>query len=70
MLVDDKNWEMVIARSHDLKGLGGTMGFLQITEIAGRLNSRARKKTMQQVVKTSKELEQACRTIMDNDSQG
>ena len=70
MLVEDKNWEMVIARSHDLKGLGGTMGFLQITEIAGRLNSRARKKDYAKVVKTSKELEQACRTIMDNVSGG
>ena len=70
LLVDDKNWEMVIARSHDLKGLGGTMGFLQITEIAGRLNSRARKKDYEQVVKTSAELEQACRSILDEASKG
>ena len=40
--MDDQDWETLKKVSHDLKGLGSSFGFPEITEIAGRVNGKLR----------------------------
>jgi len=59
-----ENWELVQAKSHDFKGMGGAVGFDRITEIAGRMNTQVINKDYEQVVLTCAELEDLCRDIL------
>jgi len=40
--LNDQDWETLKKVSHDMKGLGGSFGFPEITEIAGRVNGKLR----------------------------
>jgi len=51
------DWNQVQIKSHDLKGIGGTMGYPELTEVAGRLNIQVKNKNYNQVEQTSAELE-------------
>ena len=59
-----ENWDQVQEKSHDLKGIGGAMGFPQITEIARQMNGQVRDKDYEQVTLTFAELEKQCQNIL------
>ncbi|MBT8438860.1 MAG: response regulator, partial [Gammaproteobacteria bacterium] len=59
-----KNWDLVQSKSHDLKGLGGTLGLHEITDVAGRMNLQVKEKNYDQVAMTSTELEQKSRSAL------
>lgn len=40
--MDEQNWESLRSVSHDIKGLGGSFGFPELTEIAGKVNDTLR----------------------------
>ena len=62
--IDSQDWDVVQSKSHDLKGMGGTMGFTEITEVAGKMNNLVKEKDYERVVQTSAELEDQCQNIM------
>jgi HPt (histidine-containing phosphotransfer) domain-containing protein len=62
--VNTQNWDMVQSKSHDLKGLGGTLGLHEITDVAGRLNIQVKEKNYEQVALTSTELEKKSQAIL------
>ena len=59
-----ENWDLVKEKSHDLKGIGGAMGFPQITEIARQMNAQVSDKDYDQVALTCTELEKQCQSIL------
>jgi len=61
------DWNQVQLKSHDLKGIGGTMGYPELTEVAGRLNIQVKKKNYNQAEQTSAELESRYRHILGKD---
>jgi signal transduction histidine kinase/DNA-binding NarL/FixJ family response regulator len=36
--LQDRDWDLLEAKSHDLKGMGGAVGYPEITRVAGRIN--------------------------------
>jgi PAS domain S-box-containing protein len=62
--VQTQNWDLVQSKSHDLKGLGGTLGLHEITDVAGRMNIQVKEKNYDQVAATSSELEQKSHCIL------
>ncbi|NNJ95890.1 MAG: PAS domain-containing protein [Gammaproteobacteria bacterium] len=62
--VQTQNWDIVQSKSHDLKGLGGTLGLHEITDVAGRMNIQVKEKDYEQVVVTSTELEHKSQNIL------
>ena len=62
--VQSEDWEVVQSKSHDLKGMGGTMGFAEITEVAGKMNIQVKEKEYDRVMQTYAELETRCNHIM------
>jgi HPt (histidine-containing phosphotransfer) domain-containing protein len=59
-----ENWERVKDKSHELKGIGGAMGFPQITEIALQMYTQAGDEKYDQVTQTCAELEKQCRSLL------
>lgn len=66
--VELKNWEQVKSKSHDLKGMGGSMGFDDITEISARLNKQVCNGEFDQIQQTVQELHDASLAITSNDN--
>lgn len=62
--VHTENWERVKDKSHDLKGIGGAMGFPQITEIARQLNEQVRDENYSHAALCCAELEKQCQDIV------
>jgi CheY-like chemotaxis protein/HPt (histidine-containing phosphotransfer) domain-containing protein len=62
--VREKNWDMVQSRSHDLKGMGGTLGFAEITEVAAKMNQLVKEKDYDSVLQAHAELEDQCLSIL------
>ena len=61
-----ENWALVKDKSHDLKGIGGAMGFPQITEIALQMYTQAGDKNYDQVTLTCAELEKQCQSLVQS----
>ena len=59
-----KNWDVVQSKSHDLKGLGGTLGLHEITDVAARMNIQVKEKDYDQVAQTSTELQRKSQSIL------
>ncbi|NOQ90266.1 MAG: response regulator [Gammaproteobacteria bacterium] len=55
--VFDKQWENAQSKSHDLKGMGGTMGYPEITEVSGKLNTQIKQNEYDSAAATCEELE-------------
>ncbi|MDX1698432.1 MAG: response regulator, partial [Thiohalobacterales bacterium] len=55
--VHRQDWDQVQFRSHDLKGIGGSVGYPEITEVAGRLNSQVKNREYDKAAGTSRELD-------------
>ena len=64
--VRTENWERVKDKSHELKGIGGAMGFPQITEIARQMYTQAGDNNYDQVTLTSAELEKECQSLVES----
>jgi len=62
--VRTKNWDRVKDKSHELKGLGGAMGFPQITEITRQMYTQAGDGNYDQVTLTCAELEDQCQSLL------
>jgi len=65
-----ENWALVKDKSHDLKGIGGAMGFPQITEIALRMYTQAGDKNYDQVTLACAELEKQCQSLLQSFESG
>ncbi len=61
-----ENWDRVKDKSHELKGIGGAMGFPQITEIARQMYTHAGDKNYDQVALTCAELEKECQNLLES----
>ena len=66
--VHKEDWQLAQSRSHDLKGTGGTVGFPDITEVAGRMNTQIISGDYGQAALTCKELDDLCQRILEADS--
>ncbi len=66
--VRKEDWELAQSKSHDLKGTGGTVGFPDITEVAGRMNVQIINGDYGQAALTCTELEDLCQRILEADS--
>jgi HPt (histidine-containing phosphotransfer) domain-containing protein len=64
--VRTENWERVKDKSHELKGIGGAMGFPQITEIARQMYTQASDENYDHVTLTCAELEQECQSLVQS----
>ena len=64
--VHTENWERVKDKSHELKGIGGAMGFPQITEIARQMYTLAGDNNYDQVTLTAAELEKECQSLVES----
>ncbi len=62
--VRKENWDHVKDKSHELKGLGGAMGFPQITDIARQMYTQAGDENYDQVKLTCAELEEQCQSLL------
>ena len=60
----EQNWDLVQSKSHDLKGLGGTLGLHEITDVAGRMNLQVKEKNYEEVVLTSTELQLKSQNVL------
>ena len=60
------DWDQLEAKSHDLKGMGGAVGFPEITEIAGRINQmmKNRDHDHERALGICMELEESCTNIL------
>ena len=61
-----ENWQRVKDKSHELKGIGGAMGFPQITEIALQMYTQACEENYDQVTLTCAELEKECESLVQS----
>ena len=61
-----ENWERVKDKSHELKGIGGAMGFPQITEIARQMYTQVSDKNYDHVKLTCAELEKECQSLVQS----
>lgn len=64
--VRTENWERVKDKSHELKGIGGAMGFPQITEIARQMYTHASDENYDHVTLTCAELEKECQSLVQS----
>jgi HPt (histidine-containing phosphotransfer) domain-containing protein len=64
--VRTENWERVKDKSHELKGIGGAMGFPQITEIARQMYTQASDANYNHVTLTCAELEKECQSLVQS----
>ena len=64
--VRTENWERVKDKSHELKGIGGAMGFPQITEIARQMYTHASDENYDHVTLTCTELEKECQSLVQS----
>ena len=64
--VRTENWERVKDKSHELKGIGGAMGFPQITEIARQMYTHASDENYDHVALTCAELEKECQSLVQS----
>ncbi|WP_455202498.1 ATP-binding protein [Kaarinaea lacus] len=62
-----KNWEALQSVSHQLKGLGGSFGYHQLTEICRNIHDCARGHSDQLLDKFIAELNQECNAIQSGD---
>ncbi len=62
--VKSENWDLAKAKSHDLKGVGGAMGFAVITDVARRLSDQVSNQDYDQATLTSAELEHIYQDIL------
>ena len=62
--VNSEAWDVVQSKSHDLKGMGGTMGFAEITEVAAKLNHLVKEKDYKRVIQANAELANQCQAII------
>ncbi|MDT8451599.1 MAG: PAS domain S-box protein [Gammaproteobacteria bacterium] len=69
MALDEKSWETVQAKTHDLKGIGGAMGYPKITELAGEANTLAKRQNYEQLADAWVALKEHCHVILDNNRQ-
>ena len=60
----DENWDELQAKSHDLKGMGGALGYPEITEKAGLINTLVKQKNYDQLADAGAELEKLTRGII------
>ena len=67
--VRTEDWERVKDKSHELKGIGGAMGFPQITEIARQMHTQASDENYDHVTLTCAELEQECQNLVQSFNQ-
>jgi PAS domain S-box-containing protein len=63
-----QDWKEAQIKSHDLKGIGGTMGYPELTEVAGRLNIHVKNKNYSQAEQTTAELESWYQHILKQDN--
>ena len=68
--VRKENWDRVKDKSHELKGIGGAMGFPEITEIARQMYIQAGEQNYDQVTLTCEELEDQCQSLLRSFEQG
>jgi HPt (histidine-containing phosphotransfer) domain-containing protein len=61
-----ENWERVRDKSHELKGIGGALGFPQITEIARQMYTQAGDNNYNQVTLTCAELKKECQSLVES----
>jgi HPt (histidine-containing phosphotransfer) domain-containing protein len=61
-----ENWGRVKDKSHELKGIGGALGFPQITEIARQMYTQAGDNNYDQVTLTCAELEKECQSLVES----
>lgn len=64
--VRTEDWERVKDKSHELKGIGGAMGFPQITEIARQMHTQASDENYDHVTLTCAELEKECQSLVQS----
>ena len=64
----EKNWDKLQAKSHDLKGMGGAMGFPEVTEAAMHVNSLVKQQNFNQLNTACEELNNLCRHILDKNN--
>jgi HPt (histidine-containing phosphotransfer) domain-containing protein len=64
--VRTEDWERVKDKSHELKGIGGAMGFPQITEIARQMYTHASDENYDHVTLTCAELEKECQSLVQS----
>lgn len=60
----NQDWGAAQSKSHDLKGMGGAMGYPGITELSGSLNTRIKKKEYPEAALLCKELGLLCDDIL------
>nr|MDA3869858.1 PAS domain S-box protein [Gammaproteobacteria bacterium] len=60
----EKNWAELQTKSHNLKGVGGSLGYPEITELAGRLNTLVKQQNYELLADASSELDKLCRGIL------
>ncbi len=65
-----ENWQRVKDKSHELKGIGGAVGFPQITEIARKMYTQADEEHYDQVTLTCAELEKQCQSLVQSFESG
>ena len=59
----EENAEEVIAAAHSIKGASGNMGFMDIFEVAGELETRARDNGLDGIAESSQELKKKLEEI-------
>jgi YesN/AraC family two-component response regulator len=64
-----EDWEQVQSQSHDLKGIGGSVGMPEITEVADRMNIQVRSGEYAQVRHTCAELEHLYQDILQQENE-
>jgi CheY-like chemotaxis protein/HPt (histidine-containing phosphotransfer) domain-containing protein len=64
-----EDWERVQSQSHDLKGIGGSVGMPEITEVADRMNIQVRSGEYAQVRHTCAELEHLYQVILQQENE-
>ena len=64
--VQMENWGRVKDKSHELKGIGGALGFPQITVIARQMYTQVSDKNYDYVKLTCAELEKQCQSLVQS----
>ncbi|MDT8452077.1 MAG: transporter substrate-binding domain-containing protein [Gammaproteobacteria bacterium] len=64
----EKNWETLQTRSHDLKGMGGALGYPKITELAGEVNRLVKQQNHEALADACTALRTHCHSIVLQDN--
>lgn len=64
--LEEENWETVLDKTHDLKGMGGSLGYPKITELAGEVYTLADRQNYEQLADAWAALREHCHVILDN----